>query len=427
MSIFNFKALKQKALKIGVSATRFLSKQLDVRHLGPFGIVKQDIGLEMMGGNDVHTKVWVANWCARAISSMVADVPKYLERTKDGEIVDDDPKFQLYTGRCNPIYDGYMLQEVLQMNLIYMGDAFLRVIGLGNEPKGNPRELWPLLSGEVDVRFRNDLSMDISTEYTQGNLEDLVYYDAHEKKVYEREEIIHIREPNPRSHIRGLSWLQAAEKKLQLNQQMEKYKTKVFSHGQFTSFNIHTPDHLSQEQKDEYRRDFMEVYPGVENLGLPLMTYGGFEAKPLSWSPADLKILEADRYNAAAIATMMGMPPELMGYLIETKNVATYKTAKIQLLEFTVIPAAERLNRRISAELWPDGSHRIRVNKDNIPDFRKSSEELAQAFWLTPNQRLTAQGHPTSDDPRMDQLYFPGTLMPLDALFIDTGANKDDF
>lgn len=353
--------------------------------------IQKAIIFDMMGSRDIHKKLWIANFCARLVSQNVARLPVQLK--EGGKVIEQDDKYDIFNAP-NPLYSGFEFKEFCCLQLIYKGNIYIHVVGRTKYPKESPQELWPLFSANINPEIIGGKNAVIEMDVRANSPANLIYKDISggRKKPYMSWEIIHVKEPSDDSHIEGVSWIAAAGKNIEHINKIERYKNKLYERGQFLSFNLHSPDWWDDGQLKAFRKNYMETYAGEKGIGLPLITYGGMEAKPLSWSPADMDLLASEKLTVGTVATIMGVPAEMLGPWMDKKNVATYREALKQFMMITVIPTADRIFQKFSRELWPDSDRHIEINENAIGILRPPAEEVAKMTCASINEKRSIQG-----------------------------------
>lgn len=435
MSVVNWGEIQRRAAGIGKSAVQIFSRppvaherKFDIRYSDGLTPIQRELVLQSEGAGDVHKNICIANICARLVAQAVASLP--LQVKEDGEVIEDDPKYFLFRNP-NPLYSGFEFLEFCCLQLIYKGNIYALVVGRGDYPKENPQELWPFFSSEIEPELVDFGEGEMQLDVRSKHLINLKYRYAgfyaskatkiFQKTMYDAWEIIHVREPSTDSHIKGDSWIAASSKNLKHLNIIQEFKNNVYEKGQFTKLNIHTDQEMSPEQRMDFRRDYNLTYIGTENMNQPLLTWNGMKAIPLAWSPEDLQILASEKMTNAMVATALGVPAEMLGQIIDKKNTATYREAVKQLMKFTVIPTANRILQKFSADLWPDSDRHIEINLKAIDALRPTPEDVANMSGATLNERRVIQGLSRYEEEAADIPLIPQNM----ALFTDLAFNGD--
>ena len=174
---------------------------------------------------------------------------------------------------------------------------------------------------------------------------------------------------------------------------------------------------MSQEQKDEAVRRFLETY---ENSGRSVaILEGGMTATNFSSSPVDAQLLDVERITRNRVATVYNLPPHMLGDYTDT----SFSTAEQQMMEFlqlTITPIVqqweEEFNRKVlTPEEYADG-YRFRFDTASLTraDVKTTAERNQMAIrggWRKPNEVRAELGLPP--DPVGDLLMSSRDLIPL--------------
>ena len=174
---------------------------------------------------------------------------------------------------------------------------------------------------------------------------------------------------------------------------------------------------MSQEQKDEAVRRFLETY---ENSGRSVaILEGGMTATNFSSSPVDAQLLDVERITRNRVATVYNLPPHMLGDYTDT----SFSTAEQQMMEFlqlTITPIVEQweeeLNRKLLTPEDYAAGYRFRfdINTLTRTDVKTTAERNQMAIrggWRKPNEVRAELGLPP--DPVGDLLMSSRDLIPL--------------
>lgn len=174
---------------------------------------------------------------------------------------------------------------------------------------------------------------------------------------------------------------------------------------------------MSQEQKDEAVRRFLETY---ENSGRSVVILeGGMTATNFSASAVDAQLLDVERITRNRVATVYNLPPHLLGDYTDT----SFGTAEQQMMEFlqlTIGPKVEQweeeLNRKLlTPEMYAEGYHfRFDTASLTRTDVKTTAERNQMAIrggWRKPNEVRAELSLPP--DPNGNELMSSRDLIPL--------------
>lgn len=252
------------------------------------------------------------------------------------------------------------------------------------------------------------------------------------KRGFTADEVMHSKYWNPNydvigSHLYGFSPLQAAWLTVQQDNDAKQAAIEILQNrgprGVLAMESLaDQPDQVAAEQsgrlKQRWEETRREYRGGIVPIG------GKAEWISVGLSINDMKILEIGDYTRETLCNVYGVSSILFNN-DAASTLDNYKMAVKEFITNAVLTEAnsirDDLNRKLST-VWGYRGSGIIVDYDASvyselnEDVGKLVAWLAQAYWLTPNQRLQFQGETVSDDPLMDKYYFPNNLVPLEDL-----------
>lgn len=115
---------------------------------------------------------------------------------------------------------------------------------------------------------------------------------------------------------------------LRYAEDIQKFNRDQLDDGVNTSIVLEAPANLSNEQRMQVVKDFMETYR--ETSGAVLLLESGVTAKSLNLSPIDAKLFEVEKITRSKVAMVYNIPPHLLGDYSAT----SYASQEQQMLEF---------------------------------------------------------------------------------------------
>ncbi len=368
-----------------------------------FNTIQQGIIEDILESENPYVKIWVAHICVDLIAKNIAAIPVSLQN-KVGKTIENDPIHQMLFTKPNELQSGNDLVYGAVTYFYVNGNSYIYCSGAPFKIL----EIWLLNSDHIQPK-------------KGGANEPLIKkYENMKGRDYEPEEICHIKTFNPDSMIVGMSKFKSLQKELQAFSYMNDFQRDSFKNGILPQMHYHSkadimPDEVYQELRKKISKQLQERF---------IITYGDMDADPLSFNPNDMGLIANSSHNAAAIATTLGVPAEMLGAIIDKKNVATYKESRKQFYNDTVLPGLFTFLKKFQMYFYPEGDMKLMPILDGIDALRMDFTELLQSWWLTPNQKLEQQGFPRSDNPAMDKIYIPSGFIPIDQLGIDEFPKK---
>nr|WP_228098732.1 phage portal protein [Pedobacter sp. MC2016-24] len=249
----------------------------------------------------------------------------------------------------------------------------------------------------------------------------------------EKENVLHLKYWNPdfssSQNVYGMSPLRAGLKVMSLNNEAYNTQGAVMAnrgaYGMLSATGSESPEQL-QQLKDRFKN--------AETGEIMIV------ASELKWTqfgqPSDeLQILESMGLNLRDLCNLYGFPSLLLGDDTQ-KTYSNYEQAVKSMVFNTVVPLITELRDNLNKWLVPayskaDGKQYfidfdISVLPELATDMDKLIAQLAQQYWLTPNEKRAAVKYGTLPDPAMDKVYMPQGLVPIDELSIQIDTGKQD-
>ena len=395
-------------------------QKMDFRYLNSLTEIQKRLVMESgLRSTDVYDKVLIVNLCIRiiqmAVISLINTISLY---DKNEEKVKDNLIEYLLFKKPNELDMPSELLAWYASDLKLTGDAYLKVISATNieNPKLKPGAIVPLFARNVKPIAGN-------LKANEPYIKEYKYRQGMTDDIYKPEQIIHIKTYNPSSRIKGMSDLEAMSSEIQRVESIDRHQRNTLRKGLFPNLNIHTDQNPNKEQRQDMVASMKESFEGPDGDKL-LFTWGGFKAKPLSLSPADLELLENEKFTGAMIANALGVPGLILSAAGGSKDYVTaYREAHKQLMLMTAIPLMNRFLEKVNSYFFPEDDLRFKISLRMIPELQVSVEELTRMWWVTPNQKRTLQGMEQIVDPNMDKIYVPGNYVSMDSLAFEENNN----
>ena len=213
--------------------------------------------------------------------------------------------------------------------------------------------------------------------------------------------VLHIRNPHPLDHFRGLSPLSAAASAGdEHNAHVRHAKGLLENSARPSGLLIHDPKDgappMSDDQLEALRAQFADLHQGSENAGRPLFLEGSMSWQPTGLSPKDLESGVGRSAAAREIALALGVPPLLLG-LPGDNTYANYAEAQVALWRQAVMPLGVLIGRKLTAWLRRlDPRVTVRFDFDASPiaeaEMGRKWERVASADYLTLDEKRAMLG-----------------------------------
>lgn len=236
-------------------------------------------------------------------------------------------------------------------------------------------------------------------------------------------EICHIKDFNPYydgsgSHLYGQSPLRAGLRTLTTNNEAVqtgvKYLQNQTARGLLMSEEGDLNEVQAQQLKDKFRRQFQ----GSDNAGDVIIT-----PKKLSWvnfglNASDVSLIE--QYNASIkdLCNVYNVPVQLLNNT-DSSSYNNMKEAKKALYQNAVIPELLKIKDELNRWLAPKYGNKLCIEFDFtvIPELQEEADkvvdQLAKAWWLTPNEKRSVMSYGIDEENEtLNDYFIPANLIP---------------
>lgn len=322
-----------------------------------------------------------------------------VRRKRGGNIdeLDGHPLAELIR-RPQPRKGGSRFLYEVEAALCIGGNAFIISAGpTSGENKGKPRELWTL---------RNDLTKPIPGAGPMMPVSGYEYQSEQGGLIrFEAERVLHLAFYHPQDEFWGMSPLEPGGRSVDHNNAAKEWNVSLLQNSAQPAGSYATEGTLTPQQREELQRQYREERSGPENAGAPMVLEGGLEWTQQGLSPKDMDWLNGTRLSSREIATVYGVPSELLGDA-DSKTYSNYQEARKAFYQDTVLPEADYIRDELNAFLAGYDAE-LDYDRDAIEALREDRERLfiyMGAAWqnglLTKNEARSGLGY--DDDPDGD-------------------------
>jgi HK97 family phage portal protein len=300
--------------------------------------------------------------------------------------------------RANPFLNGFDLSVLRVLYGELTGNAYLHPII--DEASGLPAEIWPLAPHYVEVIPDDD-------EFIRG----YVYgVDSQHKQIFEPDEVIHFRRPNPGNYFYGLGKVEAAWGCIQANEAVHEMDLATFANQARPDYAVVVKGNPTGDQLDRFQQQVENKLRGTRKNGSFLAMSGDVQFTPLNFPPKDLAGREE---IVEEIAAVFGVPVSMLK--ANDPNLASAQTGFAQWREGTILPLCrmdeEELNQSLLPMFGLEDTHCLAYDNPVPADKAYELQERQTAVaggWRTPNEARVEEGREPIDDEFADRLLVGG-------------------
>jgi len=300
--------------------------------------------------------------------------------------------------KANPFLNGFDLAVLRILYGELTGNAYLHPII--DEAAGLPAEIWPLAPQFVEVIPDED-------EFIRGYLYGI---DSQRKQVFDRDEVIHFRRPNPGNLYYGLGKVEAAYGVIQANEAIHEMDLATFANSARPDYAVVVKGTPTGDQLDRFQQQVENRLRGTRKDGSFITVTGDVQFTPLNFPPKDLAGREE---IVEEIAAVFGVPVSMLK--ANDPNLASAQTGFASWREGTILPLCrmdeEELNQTLLPLFGLEDTHCLAYDNPVPADkaYELTERQTAVAGgWRTPNEARIEEGREPIDDEFADRLLVNG-------------------
>ena len=304
------------------------------------------------------------------ISSTAASVPFSLYTRKQRHPLDSDHWLWDIVKQANPWMTFTELLEYTFLSLELIGNAFWEIVRNQN---GFIREIYFL--DPARMRIIPD-----AVHYIKGYQYDV---GGDQKILFESNEIIHFKYPNPSNEYWGLGCLQPIWQQLMLDYAANEYNARFFANDATPGGVITTPRILTDTVYNRLVGKWEDRHRGSKRAFSVAILEDGMDFKPIAVTPQEASFPEMRKSVRDALFVGMGVPPVLAG----VPDVANYSTARVAQAIFydsTIAPKLKKVGNVIDQRL-------IKPSDPTVQGAFDTSTAPINVIKLSANSRIVAR------------------------------------
>lgn len=253
-----------------------------------------------------------------------------------------------------------------------------------------------------------------------------------------KDDMVHWKSPNPnfdgvtRTHMRGLSPLQPGNKWLTEDDSATDASVAMQQNdgAKGVLFNKQLGN-ATPEQKSKIDQMVNRKINNRSLKGAVTALEGEWGYEKMGQTGQEMEAVEVREKGFKRLCNLFGVPPQIFDTESTFNNV---EAAGKSFINNMIAPNAASLRDEMNLKLLPafglDNTYTHDIDITQLPELQTEMKDLvtqlAAAWWMTPNQKLRAQGEEADPDPNMDKRWIPNTLILMDdAAMAD--LNPDSF
>jgi HK97 family phage portal protein len=330
---------------------------------------------------DSYDSSWLVYRCVKTIAENVAKTNFHLYRLKNNKVIEIDqhPVLDLIYNP-NSITTGFEFLEMTQTCLEIFGNAYWYKVRGGNRIQ----QLWIMRPDWVSIRMDE-----------QGNIVSYEYKLGTETKVIEANDVIHFKNPNPKSSLYGLSPIKPAIDIISNLVFATRWNKNFFQNNARPDYWLISKSKLEKDEKEELKNSIRSEYGGVKNAHKFGFLTGEIEIKEMNQSMREMEFSKLTESAIQQILASFGIGKSIIG--MQGMNRAEAESQIYSFMAFTIEPKIKRLVERINEFLLPEYGDDLYLDYDDpTPENREAKileyKSAIESGWMTINEVRELEG-----------------------------------
>lgn len=270
------------------------------------------------------------------------------------------------------------INSLWTINMMLAGEAFLEVV---NDTRSRPVELWnrrPDYIGVIPDANRQDFPKAAGYRYKPET--------GQGERTIAPERMVHSRFMNPLNDWRGIAPIAAAREGIIIDLYSQQWSKNFLRNNARPDFALVAPQGVTSSERERYLAEFTRRNQG--NAHLPVVLEEGVtDIKTFSFAPKDIEWLAQRKYSREEVATVFGIPEEILGFGRDTFE--NYRTAWEVTWTLTLLPLLRRRDSALTTHFrrytkWLKETERIETDVSSIDVLNEDMlprAQVAKQFW----------------------------------------------
>lgn len=187
--------------------------------------------------------------------------------------------------------------------------------------------------------------------------------------VFKPEDIIYDNYPDPLSNLGGMSPLQPAQVRVDVEAKATEYQRYFFNNNARPDFLLLSEKKINADQKDEMRASWEKRHKGGKNAGKGAFLEGGLQYQAISMSQREMDYIESLKMTRDDILTAFGVPKPIVS-ITDDVNLANAKTAMEIFQSETIVPEIKQIVEKFNESMVYDDFD-VRIYLDFVSPIKE--------------------------------------------------------
>jgi len=361
---------------------------------------------------DSYSSCHLVYAATKKIGEAVANVEKKLYEVKGSygkEIIEERKDHEILDllAKPNKFMTGFELFKGISIDLDLMGNSYIlkaKAEGKDGRLEGKTLELWPLRPDWVKIIP--------DEEEIIGGYEYRV--PGGEAQTYEFDEVIHIKEMNPKSSFYGLPTVKPALEIIRSLVYAIRWNMNFFYNSARPDFVIFTENKMQPQDKEDFKKAWRSEFGGLEKSHrFGILSGKDVRIEKLTQTMRDMEFGKLTEVATNQILAAFGVPKHIIGMV--GMNRAEADAQIYTFLSVTIEPRYKMINEKLNEFLVSEFGDNLYLDYvDPTPENRealvKEYEMSLKNNWMVINEVRDKEGLPPLEGGW--DFYLPVMMIP---------------
>lgn len=350
-----------------------------------FGVAERDptsgfwygpVGRRTVSGVDVNENTamnYSACWAGtRVLCATGSCLPLNLMQTmgpRSRKIASEHDVHRVLHHEFNPEM-GAMVGRSFGINMqVNRGNFYAEIVWKRGMKGSGLKELWPIHESRVEVRRFDGGALGYRVRNEDGTTDD-----------FTKEEMFHVPSIISSNGITGKGVITNARESIGASLGAERHGASYFGNGAMPGIIIKGGKFKTKEDREDYRRQWMEVHGGPGNAMKPALLPDGADVAFMSFNARDSQFLEIREHNVNEFARWYGVPPHML-YDLRRATFTNIEAQGIEFVVYSLVPWLKLWEQEIWRKLLTPEEQKTYFAKHVLEGLLRGDSAARAAFY----------------------------------------------
>lgn len=320
--------------------------------------------------------VWA---CTNVLCASGSSLPLNLLQTtgRVTRIAYEHPVYKLIHSTPNPEMTAMRLRSTGIAQQVNGGNFFAEIV---RDMRGQARQLWPIHYSRVKSVRANARLAGIYNVPEKTLLWEVKNEGGLSVTYLRDDQMFHVPAVLSEDGIMGAGVIDRARESIGLGLATEQQGAAYFANSARPAYAIVGGKFKTGQDREDYRRMWMETHGGPVNNAKPAMLPEGSDLKPLGFSQEDSQFLGTRQFNVEDVARWYNVPLHLVGHLLHS-HYANIEHSQIHFVVHSLIPRLVLWEQEIDRKLLTEQERETYYSKHVVVGLLRGDSAARAAFY----------------------------------------------